>query len=376
MDIIGVIAEYNPFHTGHKYHIDKIKELYPDSVIIAVISSSFTQRGDISIMNKWDKTKIALLNGIDLVVELPFVFSSQSADVFARGAIKILHELKVQKIVFGSESNDLNLLFSIASIQVNNPKFDLKVKNYLDTGFNYPTSLAKAISDFSLKKIDSPNDLLGISYIKEIIKNNYNMEAITIKRTNNYHGNNNGEILSASEIRNKLNNKLDVDRHLTYNSDILYKNISSREFLFLKYKILADINILKDYQTVDEGIEGRIKKLIDSCDNMNDLVTNIKNKRYTYNRIRRMLTHILTSFTKEEALYDANYIRILGFNSIGKKYLNNIKKELKVPLITNYKSNISNSLDLEYRITKIYSLIVNDTSLIKRELLGPIKIDK
>ena len=376
MDIIGVIAEYNPFHTGHKYHIDKIKELYPDSVIIAVISSSFTQRGDISIMNKWDKTKIALLNGIDLVVELPFVFSSQSADVFARGAIKILHELKVQKIVFGSESNDLNLLFSIASIQVNNPKFDLKVKHYLDTGFNYPTSLAKAISDFSLKKIDSPNDLLGISYIKEIIKNNYNMEAITIKRTNNYHGNNNGEILSASEIRNKLNNKLDVDRYLTYNSDILYKNISSREFLFLKYKILADINILKDYQTVDEGIEGRIKKLIDSCDNMNDLVTNIKNKRYTYNRIRRMLTHILTSFTKEEALYDANYIRILGFNSIGKKYLNNIKKELKVPLITNYKSNISNSLDLEYRITKIYSLIVNDTSLIKRELLGPIKIDK
>ena len=202
------------------------------------------------------------------------------------------------------------------------------------------------------------------------------MEAITIKRTNNYHGNNNGEILSASEIRNKLNNKSDVDRYLTYNSDILYKNISSREFLFLKYKILADINILKDYQTVDEGIEGRIKKLIDSCDNMNDLVTNIKNKRYTYNRIRRMLTHILTSFTKEEALYDANYIRILGFNSIGKKYLNNIKKELKVPLITNYKSNISNSLDLEYRITKIYSLIVNDTSLIKRELLGPIKIDK
>ena len=169
---------------------------------------------------------------------------------------------------------------------------------------------------------------------------------------------------------------MDVDRYLTYNSDILYKNISSREFLFLKYKILADINILKDYQTVDEGIEGRIKKLIDSCDNMNDLVTNIKNKRYTYNRIRRMLTHILTSFTKEEALYDANYIRILGFNSIGKKYLNNIKKELKVPLITNYKSNISNSLDLEYRITKIYSLIVNDTSLIKRELLGPIKIDK
>lgn len=376
MDIIGVIAEYNPFHTGHKYHIDKIKELYPDSVIIAVISSSFTQRGDISIMNKWDKTKIALLNGIDLVVELPFVFSSQSADVFARGAIKILHELKVEKIVFGSESNDLNLLFSIASIQVNNPKFDLKVKHYLDAGFNYPTSLAKAISDFSLKKIDSPNDLLGISYIKEIIKNNYNMEAITIKRTNNYHGNNNGEILSASEIRNKLNNKSDVDRYLTYNSDILYKNISSREFLFLKYKILADINILKDYQTVDEGIEGRIKKLIDSCDNMNDLVTNIKNKRYTYNRIRRMLTHILTSFTKEEALYDANYIRILGFNSIGKKYLNNIKKELKVPLITNYKSNISNSLDLEYRITKIYSLIVNDTFLIKRELLGPIKIDK
>ena len=107
MEIIGIIAEYNPFHKGHLYQINKIKELYPESIIIVITSSSFCQRGEISILNKWDKTAIALENGIDLVLELPFVFSSQSADIFAKGALKVLNELKITKLVFGSESNDL-----------------------------------------------------------------------------------------------------------------------------------------------------------------------------------------------------------------------------------------------------------------------------
>ena len=128
MEIIGIIGEYNPFHLGHKYHIEKIKELYPNSKIIAVISSSFTQRGDISILNKWDKTKILLDNDVDLVIELPFVYSTQSADIFAKGALKILNELKVNRLIFGSESNDIKLLTDIATLQVKNKDFDKKVK--------------------------------------------------------------------------------------------------------------------------------------------------------------------------------------------------------------------------------------------------------
>ena len=370
MDVIGIIAEYNPFHSGHKYHIDKIKEMYPDSLLIAVVSSSFTQRGDISILNKWDKTKIVLDNNIDLVIELPFVYSSQSADVFAKGSLKLLNELKVEKLVFGSESNDINLIKEIAKLQVNNKDFEYEVKNYLDLGYNYPTSLSKAINKFNIKKIDSPNDLLGISYVKEIIKNNYNIEPITIKRTNNYHGNNSDNILSASELREKINNNTSIKNFINYDEKLIYKNINI--FPILKYKIISDSNNLNKYQTVDEGIENRINKVINESKTKDELIKNIKTKRYTYNKINRMLTHILISLTKEEAKYEIDYIRILGMNSKGKNYLNNIKKEMVLPLVTNYKNVDSKLLNIEYRTTKIYSILVNDNSLINKELKGPI----
>ena len=169
MDVIGVIAEYNPFHNGHLYHIKEIKRMYPNSIIVAVISTSFLQRGEVSILNKWDKTKICLENNIDIVIELPFVFSSQSADIFSYGALKILHYLNVDKIVFGSESNDIKLLYNLAKEQLNNKLYDKKVKKYLDEGYNYPTAMSKALSN----EVSTPNDLLAISYIKQIIKNNY-----------------------------------------------------------------------------------------------------------------------------------------------------------------------------------------------------------
>src|SRR5574344_1132781 len=139
---IGIICEYSPFHNGHKYHIDKIKELYPNASIILVMSSSFLQRGEVSILDKWAKTDIALSNGIDIVIELPFIFSSQGADIFAKGAIEILNNMNIDKIVFGSEINDIEILKSIASIQINNTKFDDLVKKHLDNGNNYPTALA------------------------------------------------------------------------------------------------------------------------------------------------------------------------------------------------------------------------------------------
>ena len=117
MERIGIIAEYNPFHNGHIYHINKIKEMYPDSIIVAIVSGNFTQRGIPSIIDKWEKTKIALKYGIDLVIELPFPFASQSSDIFAKGAISLLKELKVNKLVFGSESNDIENLKELARIQ-------------------------------------------------------------------------------------------------------------------------------------------------------------------------------------------------------------------------------------------------------------------
>lgn len=368
VEVIGIIGEYNPFHSGHKYHINKVKEIYPDSILVAVISTSFTQRGNISVLNKWDKTNILLDNNIDLVIELPFVYSTQSADKFAYGALKILNEIGIDRLVFGSECNDINLLKEIASLQINNKQFDLKVKKYLDEGNNYPTSLSLAIKDFNIKKIDSPNDLLGISYIKEILKNNYNIIPLCIKRSNSFHGNNKGIIKSASELREFINKNKDIKKYINYDENLIYKNID--EFNLLKYKIIT--SDIKNYMTVDEGIEGRIYKYIMESSNKDELIKCIKTKRYTYNKINRMLTHILCCLTKDEANLDIDYIRILGFNSNGKSYLNKIKKNTSIPFVTRYKDTDSKLLDIEYKVLKIYSIIANDKSLIKKELSKPI----
>ena len=369
MEVIGIIAEYNPFHNGHIYHIKKIKELYPDSILIAVISTSFLQRGEVSILNKWDKTKICLENNIDLVIELPFVFSSQSADIFSYGALKILNYLKVTKIVFGSESNNIDKLKKLVLEQLNNKTYDNNVKKLLNEGFNYPTAMNKSLSE----NISTPNDLLAISYVKQIIKNNYNITPISIKRTNNYHDLNiKGNIISASSIRNLLKNKKSINKYIPIGTNkLIYKDIDI--FKYLKYKINSDKDILNTYQTVDEGIENRLIKYINSSNSLEDFICKIKTKRYTYNKINRMFIHILTSFTKEEAKnIDITYIRVLGFNKTGKLYLNKIKKDINIPIISNYKNINDYILNIEYKVTCIYSILVNDNNLIKKELEKPI----
>ncbi len=358
----GIICEYNPFHKGHLYHINKIKEMYPDDIIILVMSSHFLQRGDSSLINKWDKTDIALSLGVDIVIELPFVFSSQGADIFAKGSIEILKNMNVDRLVFGSETDDIDILNTIANIQIENSEFDLKVKTYLGEGISYPTALSKAVYDLTNIKIDKPNDLLAISYIKEIIKQKANIKPVCIKRTNDFHSLKlDNEIVSATSIRNALKENTEIKKYvppIVY--DYLQKELSFTEDYFdlLKYKIISELNNLSIYHTVDEGIENRIKKYIFISNNMDELINNIKTKRYTYNKVKRMLTHILCGYTKEEALRTKNsdYIRILGFNKSGKDYLNKVKKTSLLPIITGYSNIKSEILDIEKRVSSIYFL--------------------
>ena len=202
MKSIGIIAEYNPFHNGHLYHLNQIKEKYPDHTVVLVMSGNYTERGDVSIIDKWKKAEIAQKAGIDLIVELPFPFATQSADYFSYGAITLLEHLKVEKVVFGSESNNIEDLETIVDCQLNNEDFDKLVKVYSKFGKNYPTALSLALKDLTGKEITTPNDLLGISYIKAIKKNNYNIKPETIQRTNLYHEEElNEEIASATAIR-------------------------------------------------------------------------------------------------------------------------------------------------------------------------------
>lgn len=369
MKIIGIIAEYNPLHFGHLYQLKKAKELYKDSIIILITNSFFTQRGDISILDKRNKTKLALENNIDIVVELPFVFSTQSADIFAKGALAILNELKIDTLIFGSESNDIDKLTTIAKTQLDNNNYDSLVKKYLNTGINYPTALNKAIKEISNLEVTEPNDLLGISYIKEIIKNKYNITPISIKRIGSYHGKKEiNNISNATLIREKIKNNISISKYIPKEEEnLLIKNISLDDYFpYLKYKILSS-NDLSIYQTVEEGIENRIKKEINNSNSWEELVKNIKTKRYTYNKINRMLIHILASLTKEEAKNPKiDYIKILGFNPKGQSYLNKIKKDINIPIIYSYKKNISKLLDIEFRAASIYYLIINK-NLIQEE---------
>ncbi len=359
MDIIGIIAEYNPFHNGHIYHINKIKKMYPNSIIILVLNGYFLERGEISIESIESKTKLALKNNVDIVLELPFIFGSNSADIFSEASIEILNELRVNKIIFGSECNDINKLKYYANKQLNDD-YNLIVKKELNKGVNYPTALNIAIGS----NINTPNDLLGLSYIKTILKNKYNIEPITIKRTNDYHDNkSNNNIISASNIREKIKNNIDISKFV---SDTKYINRINYDLYFnlLKYKILNDDN-LSQYLTVDEGIENRLKKVINNCDNLEELIKSVKTKRYTYNRINRMFIHILIGLKKEDKnnINHNEYIRLLGFNSIGKKYINNIKKNTNIPIVSSLKNINSIIKDYNIKAYNIYNMLVDEDIL-------------
>ena len=365
MKSIGIIAEYNPFTNGHLYHLNSIKEKYKDYTIILVMSGNFTQRGIPTITDKFKRTEIALKLGIDLVIELPYPFATQSADFFAYGAITILEKLNVEKIIFGSESDNIKDLELIAKTQINNDELDKLVKIYSKLGYNYPTALSQSIYDLTEKKITTPNDLLGVSYIKVILENNYNIRYETIKRTNDYHKG----IDSATSIRELLKDNKDVKElipnvELDYLSNLHFFN---DYFNILKYKIITE-NDLSIYQTVDEGIDKLLKKEINNATNIDELIKLVKSKRYTYNKISRMLNHILCNFTKEKAkkYKDIKYIRILGLNTKGREYLNEIKKEITIPIISKLLREKDEMLEFEIETTKIYDIISNN-NLLKKE---------
>ena len=248
-------------------------------------------------------------------------------------------------------------------------KYNEKVKELLATGINYPTALSKAL-DIDVN-VFNPNDLLGISYIKAINKNKLKIKPVTIKRTSDYHSlEEESNIISASNIRNKLKQKESITNYVPRKTIKLIENISLEDlFPFIKYKILTDMDLSK-YLTVDEGIENRLKEKIIDAKNLEEFIMNIKTKRYTYNKISRMLVHILIGLPKEiNKLASLEYIKILGFNKKGREYLHNLKEDLEISLIP-----IPNSLQYKYEqiAAQVYSLISKNKILIYEKSNKPI----
>lgn len=367
---VGIIAEYNPFHNGHLYHLNKVKNMFPNSYLILVLIGNFTQRADISIINKWDKTKIALEYGFDLVVELPYNIATSSASIYALGAIKILDELNCDYLVFGSETNDVEKFKEIAIKTSKNKIYQYKIKYFLDKGFNYPKSCSLALEHLFKDKIDKPNDVLALEYVRSIINLKSKIKPISIKRTNNYNDTNiNDKITSASSIRKNISNKELIINTLPKKSYDLINNINYDDFFkYLKYEILTNDN-LNDILDVDEGIENKLKKEIISVDKLEDLILKVKSKRYSYNRIKRMLLHILTK-TKKDYDKEVKYIRVLGMNLNGMKILKEAKKNSNLQIVTKFKKEYYKLFEDDIKASKLYSLLTKYD--VKKDFSKPI----
>ena len=338
-NVIGLIVEYNPFHNGHLHHIEEIDRLFEDNIKIAVMSGDFVQRGEPSLINKFEKTKIALSQGIDIVIELPAFYSTQSAEIFAKGSVNILNQLSCSHIVFGSESNDLDKLKKIATISLTK-EFELSLKEFLAEGFSYPTAFSKALFN---EKLGS-NDILALEYLKAIKTINSKIEACCIKREKTgYYDNEKDNFASASYIRKvlldtneKKENKLNKIKNLVpeFSYKILEENFGvfsclSDFYDLIKYNIIKNYSELKNIQDLEIGLENRLYKYAIENLSFEDFFNEILTKRITISRLQRILLHSLFNLTEnitEKVKNKVPFVKILGFSVRGQEYLKYLKK--------------------------------------------------
>ena len=378
--VLGIIAEYNPFHNGHLYHLQKSLQSTGSTYSVAVISGNFTQRGSTSLIDKWSKAEIALKNGIDLVIELPLLYSISSAENFAEGAIKILDSLKVvDYISFGSESGDISTLNTIADVLYKEPR-DYKniLAHELNKGLSFPKARENALLMYlnDIRRftnvLSSPNNILGIEYLKALKKYKSNITPITFERYDAGYNDTTftGNIASSTAIRNVIkNNGLDILRNLVPENtfSILLDNIRvghlvsdlsvfEKEIIYTLRKMpIEEIANLPD---VTEGLEFSIKKAANSCNSVIEFLNIVKSKRYTNTRIQRILLYALLGITKKDMLLSKKvipYIRILGFNNKGKYLISEISKiNPKLEIITSVKKFIdtSNNKNSKYLLEK------------------------
>ncbi|MFD1417172.1 nucleotidyltransferase family protein [Companilactobacillus keshanensis] len=343
--IYGFVAEFNPFHNGHKLFIDEIKQKFHPDVLIAVMSGNYVQRGDFAILDKWQRARIAVENGVDLVVELPFAYAVEPADLFAKGAVMLLDRLKVNNLVFGTET-DLN--FESVASQMLKLNMDFR-QDYQN---NYATNLTEFYKQSGVDVLGYPNQLLGINYVQQVLKNAYSMKINTIIRQGS---------ISATKIRQNFHDGIQIGDLVPESSLSALKNdkiISwDDSFPYLKYRILSESSpeLHRVYQMV-EGLENKFKKEI-SHDSFSEFLDSVKSKRYTRSRLRRLALYTLMNVYGKEisAVYEEPYLRVLGFDQIGQNYLNELRKDSE--FIVRVGKNERNTLSLDLKADSIRKLI-------------------
>lgn len=388
--VLGIIAEYNPFHNGHLYHIAKSKQETGAQYVVAVISGNFVQRGNTSIVNKWTKARMALLNGADLVIELPTVYSISSAENFAEGAIKILNSLGiVDTLSFGMEAKDIATLNNIANVLYSEPKEYVTILSHeLKKGNSFPKARENALMMYlnDIKRyanvMAGSNNILAIEYLKALKRTKSTINPIGIKREKVLYNDKYivDEFASATAIRKMLMTKQlgDISKVMPRNSYLLLGeelkkghyviDISrfEKEIIYnLRKMSLEDISKLPD---VSEGLENSIKNAADSCNTIEELINIVKTKRFTQTRIQRILLYSLIGITKKQMDISRKtmpYVRVLGFNNKGKELISEMMRlNPKLNVVTSVKKyidtvanrNLKEMLETDILATNIYTL--------------------
>jgi len=399
MKACGLVVEYNPLHNGHLHHIQEAKRVSKSDCIIAVMSSSFLQRGEPAIIDKFHRTKAALKAGVDIVLELPYAFSVQNSDLFALGAIRSLEAIGVNSICFGSESGSIHqFISSYHKLAENEMNYSYYLNKSLQLGLSFPMASKNAFQELGLTEqldLGRPNNILGFSYVKTILANRIPIEPLTIKRIeSDYHDQQiKGNIASATSIRKQLLKDGKISKEIlqsipqiTQESLITYKALSTLwhewedYFHLLKYRVSTMTSSeLSKIHDVSEGLEHRIIATEKRATSFYHWMSLLKTKRYTWTRLQRIFTHILTNSGKEEMklVHEETlpYIRMLGFNDSGRKYLNARKKDIKLPIETKLRRNQPLLLNMEERaINAYYSILPGKIkeNLLKQERRLPI----
>ena len=297
---IGIIAEYNPFHNGHIYQINWIKQKWNNAKIIVILSGNYVQRGELAIASFETRKKICLDYGVDEVYELSFEYATQAAHVFAYGAIELAYRLKINKLVFGSESNDIDLFYKIAqAIYQDETKYYQLLRSELKQGISFPKANQIVLEKIIGKSFILPNDILGLEYVKAIVKNNYPIQAISMLRTVGFHSDHpNGNVASASYIR-----KLIFEQNSDYQkyTPMIFKTIPDRiENHYWKFQEIvknSSVSDLAKIHLVSEGMEYLFKKHI-YLKTYADFIAACTSKRYPSSRIKRVLLYVLLQIQK------------------------------------------------------------------------------
>ena len=368
MKITAIISEFNPFHKGHRYLIDKARE-NGATHIVAVMSGNFVQRGESAVFSKWDRARVALENGVDLVVENPLVFATASAQRFAFGGVGVIKGMGcVDEIAFGSECGNSDLLTEVADLIVNDD-FSEEIQKYLKEGVSFPLAREKAIAEKYGEEygeiLSSPNNILACEYISECKKTNLDINFFTTARIGAEHdGKEKDGYYSASDLRKKLASGAETADEIFESARNEYKAF---DFAKLETAILVKLRSFtaddfKNLPDVSEGMENRLYSAAQTSTSLAEFFESVKTKRYTLSRIRRICLYALLEIEKNDVNLSVPYVRILGFNEKGKDILRLTRDKATLPVVMKYSdikeldNNARHIFEIESKATDLFAL--------------------